>query len=278
MKKQVINPIPAAKNAPSQILYACYFTRRSAIEQFVPEHILTYQLAGKLTTRTLQNQQVFTAGDIRFTPRNGLIRFVKEPPENGSFKAIAIYLDQDTLRSISLEYGYQAAKHVPDHTPLKLNAHPLLTSYRDFLLPYEDRQEQLHPGLLALKVREAVLILLQTNPELKDVLFDFSEPGKIDLEAFMLQNYRFNVGLNRFAYLTGRSLATFKRDFEKIFHLPPSRWLLQRRLQDAHYLLKEQGKAASQVYLELGFENLSHFSYAFKKAYGVAPSTLSAQG
>ena len=43
------------------------------------------------------------------------------------------------------------------------------------------------PGdpLLALKVREALLVLLQTNPELRDVLFDFSEPGKIDLAAFM---------------------------------------------------------------------------------------------
>jgi len=109
---------------------------------------------------------------------------------------------------------------------------------------------------------------------MKDILFDFSEPGKIDLEAFMNKNFHFNVELNRFAYLTGRSLATFKRDFEKIFHMSPSRWLLQRRLREAHYMIKEKGKAASDVYLELGFEDLSHFSFAFKKAYGVAPSRV----
>ncbi len=34
----------------------------------------------------------------------------------------------------------------------------------------------------------------------------------------MNEHYRFNVDLPRFAYLTGRSLATFKRDFEKIYH------------------------------------------------------------
>jgi len=129
-------------------------------------------------------------------------------------------------------------------------------------------------ALLALKLREAVMLLLKVNPELKDILFDFSEPGKIDLEAFMNKNFHFNVDLNRFAYLTGRSLATFKRDFEKLFHSTPSRWLQQRRLQEAHYLIREKGKTASDIYLDLGFEDLSHFSFAFKKQYGMAPSRV----
>ncbi|MGZ3946425.1 MAG: helix-turn-helix domain-containing protein, partial [Mucilaginibacter sp.] len=101
-----------------------------------------------------------------------------------------------------------------------------------------------------------------------------SEPGKIDLEAFMNKNFHFNVGLDRFAYLTGRSLATFKRDFEKLFSITPSRWLQQRRLQEAHYLIKEKGRTASDIYLDLGFEDLSHFSFAFKKLYGLAPSKV----
>jgi hypothetical protein len=76
-------------------------------------------------------------------------------------------------------------------------------------------------ALATLKVKEAAMILLETNPALKDILFDVSEPGKIDLEAYMNEHYKFNVDLNRFAYLTGRSLATFKRDFEKTFLIFP---------------------------------------------------------
>ncbi|MBS1566891.1 MAG: helix-turn-helix transcriptional regulator, partial [Bacteroidetes bacterium] len=98
--------------------------------------------------------------------------------------------------------------------------------------------------------------------------------GKIDLEAFMNSNFHFNVELKRFAYLSGRSLTTFKRDFEKTFHTTPSRWLQRRRLQEAYHLIKEKGRKCSEVYLEVGFEDLSHFSYAFKKTFGVAPSAI----
>jgi AraC-like DNA-binding protein len=128
--------------------------------------------------------------------------------------------------------------------------------------------------LTTLKVKEAIIILLETNPGLKNVLFDFSEPGKIDLEAYMNEHYKFNVDINRFAYLTGRSLATFKRDFEKIFNTPPNRWLQHKRLNDAYFLIKEKGWKTSDVYMEVGFKDFSHFSFAFKKAFGVAPSRL----
>ncbi|WP_307295189.1 AraC family transcriptional regulator [Flavobacterium sp. SORGH_AS_0622] len=90
----------------------------------------------------------------------------------------------------------------------------------------------------------------------------------------MKKNFHFNVQLDRFAYLTGRSLATFKRDFQRIFEVSPSRWLLQKRLQQAYYLIKEKGKTPTEVYLEVGFEDLSHFSFAFKKQYGLSPSKV----
>jgi AraC-like DNA-binding protein len=117
-------------------------------------------------------------------------------------------------------------------------------------------------------------LLLRLNPAFYDFLFDFSEPYKIDLEAYMNQNYMFNVPAAQFAKLTGRSLASFKRDFEKVFHTSPGQWLQQKRLSEAYYLIREKGQKPSEVYLDVGFENLSHFSYTFKKAFGVVPSKV----
>lgn len=257
-----------------QIRHTCYVTNSREGEQFVPEHVFSYQAAGSIEINDGTQSYTVNEGDFRLSKRNQLIKFIKRPPLNGEYRALSVYLDQETLRNFSIAYGLKSDKHDMGGPFINLKPHPLYKSFMDSLLPYQQTGHAISDDLQRLKLQEAILILLQANPELKDVLFDFSEPGKIDLEGFMNKNYHFNVHLNRFAYLTGRSLATFKRDFEKIFHITPNRWLQQRRLQEAHYLIKEKGQAPSAIYLDLGFEDLSHFSFAFKKAYGVAPSRI----
>jgi AraC family transcriptional regulator, exoenzyme S synthesis regulatory protein ExsA len=256
------------------IVHACYFTANSNGENFVPHHIFSYQISGSMIVNDGKQEYVFEPGDFRFSKRNQLAKYVKLPPPKGEFKTVAIFFDQQTLREFSTTYGYKAEKK--DDTPgfIKLTASETYKSFVKSLLPYLEADQLRDKELLALKIKEALLILLRVNPELKDILFDFSEPGKIDLEGFMQKNFHFKVGINRFAYLTGRSLATFKRDFEKIFKTSPSRWLIQRRLQEAYYLIKEQGKRPSEIYFDLGFEDFSHFSYAFRRAYGAAPTKV----
>ncbi|WP_310588036.1 helix-turn-helix domain-containing protein [Runella sp. SP2] len=36
--------------------------------------------------------------------------------------------------------------------------------------------------------------------------------------------------------------------------------------------MEKSNKKPSEIYLDLGFEDLSHFSFAFEKQFGVAPS------
>jgi len=269
-------PVKEREQLLKHINHSCYVSRSREGEQFVSEHVFSYQIAGSLVISNGTQIYRVNEGDFRLSKRNQLIKFEKFPPANGQYRALSIYLDQETLRNFSMEYGYKADENKQDDGApfITLKPNPLYKSFMDSLLPYLQSGNDISAELQRLKLREAILVLLQANPELKDVLFDFSEPGKIDLEGFMHKNYHFNVQLNRFAYLTGRSLATFKRDFEKIFHETPSRWLQRRRLQEAHYLIKEKGRAPSDVYLDLGFEDLSHFSFAFKKAYGIPPSSL----
>jgi AraC family transcriptional regulator, exoenzyme S synthesis regulatory protein ExsA len=256
------------------IQYSCYFSRSSKGEQFVPEHTLVYIISGSLVMTDNSHTISFNTGDLYFCRRNNLVKYAKCPPDRGEYQSISIYFDQQTLRNISLEYGYKAVQHAVTPVFQQISSSEI-GNYMRSLLAYETILKRTGTDeLLFVKQKEAILLLLQLVPSFKNVLFDFSEPGKIDLEGFMEKNYHYNVQMQRFAYLTGRSLATFKRDFEKIFNKPPSRWLQQRRLQEAYYLIKEQRKTPSDVYLGLGFEDLSHFSFVFKKNYGIAPSKL----
>ena len=49
----------------------------------------------------------------------------------------------------------------------------------------------------------------------------FNEPWKIDIMAFMEEYYTRHMSLSEFANYTGRSLATFKRDFAKMNDVTP---------------------------------------------------------
>jgi AraC-like DNA-binding protein len=256
-----------------RILYSCYDNTSREGETFISHHVLSYIISGTQDIRIGNKTFNFKDGDIRFFRKNQLASFIKHPV-NGEFKSISIYFDEATLRDFSAENNLTASALYKNESVQLLKPSAYLVKYLDSLSPYIDGTGVNNEKLSLLKVREAIMILLETNPLLKNILFDFSEPGKIDLEAFMNEHYRHNQELNHFAFLTGRSLSTFKRDFEQIFKITPNRWLLQKRLEHAHYLIKEKGMKPSEVYLDVGFTDLSHFSFAFKKAYKISPSKL----
>ncbi len=255
------------------IIYSCYHEKNWSGEHFIEEHGLAYMIEGTLTMSDRNRINVFGKGDIIFYRKNYLAKFLKQPSEGGEFRAITIILDEEMLRNFSRQYAYENVKpSAPGDAVTRLQPNDLLQHYFDSLTPYF---ETLIPEqLITLKKQEAIMLLLKENPQIANILFDFSTPGMIDLEAFMNRNFKFNVEMKRLAYLTGRSLATFKRDFEKIFQTSPSRWLQQRRLQEAYYLIKEKSMKPSDVYLEVGFESLSHFSYSFKQQFGQNPSAI----
>jgi len=257
-----------------RILHSCYVNISRSGEQFVANHSLSYIVSGGYDIYLNGQTHSFKAGDFRFIAKNQLAKFTKYPAVNGEFKSIGVSIDQNTLHSVSEENNISKQKNYTGETLFGLAPTPMLQNFMDSLTPYLHNSGDINAIIARLKVKEAVMILLETMPELKDLLFDFAEPGKIDLEAYMTENYKFNVDINRFAYLTGRSLATFKRDFERIFNTSPNKWLQEQRLKEAYFLLKEKGRKVTDVYIDAGFKDLSHFSFAFKKAYGVTPSKV----
>jgi AraC-like DNA-binding protein len=265
----------AEEKRPSWLFYSCYAEKSRVAENFVYEHSFTHVLEGSLAFYIEGARREYHAGDSLLVKRNQLARATKLPPEGGVFRSVSIRLDQESLRSFSVEQGIHATGPYRGAGIVLLKQDVFSNSFFESLSPYFTvPQENIDESLKKLKVKEAILLLLRLNKGIKELLFDFSEPGKIDLEEFMSKHFAFNVEMKQFAYLTGRSLATFKRDFEKIFHTPPGRWLQQKRLEQAYYLIKDQGKKPSDVYLEVGFEDLSHFSFAFKKEFGKAPTLL----
>jgi AraC family transcriptional regulator, exoenzyme S synthesis regulatory protein ExsA len=133
------------------------------------------------------------------------------------------------------------------------------------------------PSLLEIKFKELVLNIAD-NAVNKDLLSYFCslihEPGSTPLKRVMEDNFCYNLGLDAYAELCNRSLSAFKRDFEKVFHSTPGKWLLEKRLHHAMHLMRNKNKTVSEAAFESGFENPSHFSRAFKSRFGQAPTAM----
>lgn len=65
--------------------------------------------------------------------------------------------------------------------------------------------------------------------------------------------------MEEMAHYTGRSLATFKRDFKKISDLTPEKWLIRKRLEVAYNKMKEGGKRLWTSTQKLGLRILPIF-------------------
>ena len=132
-------------------------------------------------------------------------------------------------------------------------------------------------SLLDLKFREIILTIAD-NPANKALLSYFStllqEPQTVSLQRVMEDNFCFNLKLEEFARLGARSLSAFKRDFQRLYKTTPGKWLMEKRLSHANYLLTHQGKSVTEAAFECGFENASHFSRAFRQRFGTSPAFI----
>jgi AraC-like DNA-binding protein len=212
-------------------------------------------------------------GEMLLIRKNQLAEITKTPLDGEDYQTIIIVLQGDLLRKIALEEQIEIREKYTGQPNIHIPGNDFLHGFFQSLIPYvRNPDERLTNALGMLKVKEGVQLLLHAMPGLKEFLFDFSEPHKIDLEKFMLSNFHFNVPVERFAQLTGRSLAGFKRDFQKTFGESPRQWLQEKRLTEALHLIEKKNKKSSEIYLDLGFESLSHFSHSFKKKFGKAPT------
>jgi len=257
-----------------KLVYSCVFEKHRGNEEFIPEHFLGFQLSGETHAFYADGNTIIPENTIVLVRKNQLIRTIKYPAKSGKYQFLSITLDKETLQQYALENKIVIDKKYAGKEKLFFEPDDFLQNYFSSLAPYINKTKEATPRLADLKIREAIELLLQSNPDFKQILFDFSEPYKMDLEEFMNQNYMFNVSVASFAKLTGRSLAGFKRDFTKTFNTSPKQWLLAKRLEEAHYLIKHKKQKPTDFYLDLGFENLSHFYTSFKDKFGLTTSQI----
>lgn len=242
-------------------------------------HCLKYVYSGEIVLEDGIRTVTVHSGEAVFIRKDHNVRITKQPYMGKQFKGITMVFNREFLRNLYQEERknntrFPVVKENFDHSMIKLPKRPQLESLFLSITPYFSASEQLSTKLADLKVHEGVIALLDMDPRFYPVLFDFADPWKIDLMDFMNSNYTCDLTIEEFANYTGRSLATFKRDFKKVSNLPPQKWLIEKRLEKAYEILSKEHQRVEDVCYDVGFKNRSHFATLFKKQYGVSPASL----
>jgi AraC-like DNA-binding protein len=134
-------------------------------------------------------------------------------------------------------------------------------------------EEEPPAALLRLKLKELLttILLSPSNPLLAAHFRSVAARAGPLLGPIMEANFHHHLSLEEFARLCHRSLSSFKRDFRSQYGISPGKWLLERRLQRAASLLRNAPMNITEVMLESGFQDASHFCHVFKQRFGEPP-------
>jgi AraC-like DNA-binding protein len=83
--------------------------------------------------------------------------------------------------------------------------------------------------------------------------------------------------VERLATVSGVSEAHFARSFKRAFGVPPHRYLLTRRIEQANTLLRDTELGITEIAFATGWESLGSFGRIFHDITGCSPSAMRRQ-
>lgn len=196
--------------------------------------------------------------------------------ETGLLSTIIVHFDRDVLKKV---FNYEKPKFWKElEHPLKndmaqQDASALVSSYFLNVSNLFNHKNALNEDILSIKLKEIVLLLLQTQESsnlnaiarslFSDRVFSFQEV----IEANLYEP----LNLNRLATMTNNSLASFKRKFRKIYNNSPANYIREKKLERGKNLLIHSQKSIGEICYECGYSDPSSFARSFKNMFDISP-------
>lgn len=275
INKYMVTPQETTIFNYSDIIFSFIVNDDSICTHKAISHLLIYVYSGKMSIMEDEEEIVATAGECIFVKRDHSVIITKTSHNGEQYQGITLKFTRNFLRDYFKTLNPQ---DIPKNqkpfasSVVKLSKSADIDSIFYSMIPYFDSRNKPNDELMLLKIREGLISLLTLDKRFYPTLFDFTEPWKIDIFDFLNKNYMCDLSIEEIALYTGRSLATFKRDFKKISNLSPQKWIMRKRLDVAYERIKSKGEKIADVCFSVGFKNRAHFTTAFKKQFGVVPT------
>lgn len=248
-----------------------YSTTKSTYKSKVifTKHLINFILKGEKEILTPNSLNKITSDKIVFLPASNTL--MSELNTDEIFESIIIYFSDNFLTNFLLKYKIEISEISQKGIQI--------ISKDDFLINYEQslillKNSPFQSLIFQAKIEEIILYFLKENPiAIHSLLGNNSKNDPlVKLKQIVEHNIDNNLTLEELAFLCNNSLSTFKRNFVQVFSCSPSKYFSAHKMAKAKLLLHRKMKP-SEIYSQLGYENLSAFSKEFKKHFGVPPST-----
>ncbi len=245
--------------------------RQSALqnERYVASHALTLVINGSLQVENPNKEIIIVHKNQMILLPKGLYMITDIIPKNEAFEAIVFFFDEEITDEFLMNFEpveprIDLETMVIDYNQnLKLFVDTLITLYRG-----KHQNQFTKPKLLEF------LHLISISDHGKafiNQLQSLKHRERKNIKQFMTEHFDKPLDIEDYAYLTGRSISTFRRDFKSKFNISPKKWLIEKRLEKATWLLKEKRDSVTSISLQVGYENAAHFSKVFQKKFNISP-------
>ncbi|MBD0278225.1 MAG: helix-turn-helix transcriptional regulator [Flavisolibacter sp.] len=235
---------------------------------------ILYVVTGKKVFYAHPKSWLIEAGSAVFVKKGGCII---EKIQGEDLCLMAFFIPDNFIQSFLRENKIliQSVDDLPEQGDLviPLDVNEMMLAYYDSVRPYFSAELKPPEALLELKFKELLynIVANPKNARLSNYFNTLLLPQANTIQPIVEANFCYNLSLHDYASLCNRSLSSFKRDFQKLYKMPPARWLLQKKLSFAKQLLVDANKTIADVAFESGFEDSTHFSHVFKKHFAVSP-------
>lgn len=256
------------------VIEQCMHSTEAKGTMYLEQHLLLMVLEGSVDLTYGKQEYKLDKNDMILLKKATAVKYHKfgNAENDNIYDSFMFSIKDDVLKSFLSTSEIKVSKAEGE---IKTGVYPMnecLVAFAHSLKPYFFDHSVVHPGQLRLKIMELLYDVAECNRNMFLQILQLHEPVKTDIRNVVEQHYASPVSVSELAYLSGRSLSSFKRDFQNIYNVAPATWIREKRLEKAKDMLETTALSVSDICYSLGFENVSHFSRIYKEFYGQAPS------
>ncbi|VXB89031.1 AraC family transcriptional regulator (fragment) [Flavobacterium sp. 9AF] len=195
---------------------------------------------------------------------------------NKKYKSLLFFFSDTFLDEFITKYNFNNSYYNNVKEESKFKVLP----YDEFLLNFITSLQQLlssnivkNEHFLKLKLEEVLFYMVQKYG-IETIAFlhqPIIQQHHVRLKKIVEKNIFSKLTLDELAFLSHMSLSTFKREFYKVYKMPPSKWIQEKRLEKSAEMLLLNKERPIDIYTAIGYENFSSFTQSFKHKYGITP-------